>query len=181
MTQNTLPLSRTEQCVLREVRGFTPQMGQLVHMLEYVRHNTADVVKDLSVQQLDTLIFPDGNTIGMLLAHIAGIERSYQGITFEGKRPDGTLPEFKLGEVGRQTFQALPVHDYLEELRVVREVTLSTLRQKDDEWLTLTYQPWGNRDWNNHFCWFHVLEDELRHQGQIVILKKEIARRQNQS
>lgn len=27
---------------------------------------------------------------------------------------------------------------------------------------------------NNFFCWFHVLEDELNHDGQIKILRKEI-------
>lgn len=178
MIDNKLPLSRDAQCVLRGVQGFTPLVGQLVHMLEYVRQNTIDAVRNLTVQEVDTLVFPNGNTIGMLLAHIAGIETGYQGLTFRGERPDGNRPEYHLGGSGLQTFKNLSVEHYLSRLEEVRRSTLHDLSERDDDWLKLTYQPWGNRNWNNHFCWFHVMEDELRHQGQIVILKKEIRRRE---
>ena len=173
-----LPLSRRDFYTFTDLEGFTAHVSRLVHMLEYVRANTLQAVAGLTTRQLDLQLFPNGNTIGMLLAHIAGIERSYQAVTFRGEYLSPDLPEFALGETGRAHFQGRPLGFYLERLTSARAETLEQLRQRDDEWLHHTYQPWGPVDWSNDFCWFHVAEDEMRHQGQIVILAKEIKRRE---
>lgn len=177
MTPLCLPLSRKDFYIFDDLEGFTPHLSRLVFMLEYVRFNTLEAVKALTIDQLDAQVFPEGNTIGLLLAHIAGIERSYQAVTFWGEHLPANLPEFALGEVGRTHFQGFPLDFYLERLASTRAETLEQLRRRDDAWLHHSYQPWGRNDWNNYFCWFHVAEDELRHQGQIVMLVKEIKRR----
>jgi hypothetical protein len=46
-------------------------------MMTYVRRTTLQAVEGLNVAQLDYLVRPDGNTIGMLLAHMAAVEDEY--------------------------------------------------------------------------------------------------------
>ncbi|WP_102126709.1 DinB family protein [Deinococcus planocerae] len=176
--ENGLYFQHKDECFLiGDLPEFSPGISRLVYMMEYVRRTTLDAVKGMTVEQLDTQVLEEGNTIGMLLAHITGIEESYQGVTFNNTRPSQGLPEHVLGESGRRVFSGHPLEWYLDRLASSRRRTLLELAQKDDDWLYKPYQPWGNKTWDNNFCWFHVIEDEIRHQGQIIILRKEIAHR----
>ena len=172
MTEHHLPLSRTDHLVITDLEGYAPHIARLIHMMSYVRNTTLRAVEGLTVQELDTLVNPEGNTIGMLLAHIAGLEEGYQGITFQGVRPDSTRAELRLGNAGRREIHSQPLERYVERLNEVRQETLAGLRDRDDQWMAHEYSPWGRDTWNNHFAWFHVMEDEIRHQGQIILLKK---------
>lgn len=176
--ENGLYFRHKDECfVVGDLPEFSPGISRLVFMMDYVRRTTLDAVRDLTVEQLDAQVLAGGNTIGMLLAHIAGIEESYQGVTLGNTRPPQGLPEHVLGESGRRIFSGHPLEWYLDRLASSRKQTLLELSRKDDEWLYKPYQPWGNKTWNNFFCWFHVIEDEIRHQGQVIILRKEIVRR----
>lgn len=176
--ENGLYFRHRDECFLvGDLPEFSPGISRLVFMMDYVRRTTLDAVAGLTVDQLDARVFEEGNTIGMLLAHIAGIEESYQGVTFDNTRPLPGLPEHVLGESGRRVFNGHSLEWYLDRLASSRTRTLQELSWKDDGWLYQPYQPWGNKTWNNYFCWFHVIEDEIRHQGQIIILRKEIVRR----
>lgn len=54
--------------------------------------------------------------------------------------------------------------------------TLKALAQLDDTWLNEIH-PFGNaKHANNHRKWFHVLEDELSHRGQILLIRKRLPR-----
>lgn len=172
--------SQTQLLNFADLEGFTPHMARLVHMLEYVRWLTLVEVKGLTTEQLDIQVLPNGNTIGMLLAHIAGIEKSYQIATFAQEDAPSDLPELMLGEMGRLQFKEKALDFYLDRLSCVRTETLERLKERDDVWLDHTYEFEGSPSWNNYFGWFHVLEDEIRHQGQIAILRKEIERRENE-
>lgn len=52
---------------------------------------------------------------------------------------------------------------YIERSASVRERTLAELRNRSDEEREVS----PGRVTNHYFCWFHVIEDELNHRGQI--------------
>jgi len=68
--------------LIGDVDGFTPQVGRLVSMLNYVRHTTLEAAAGLAPSQLDYLPDAQSNSIGALLAHIAAAEVGYQAATF---------------------------------------------------------------------------------------------------
>ena len=161
--------------VFRDLETYAPHISRLVFMLDYARRNTLADVRGLSAEQLDTQVMREGNTIGMLLAHIAQVEATYQSVTFRGVRPSGLAAEPVLSDAGREKFRDNDLHHYHEHLRAVRAETLADLRKRDDAWLHQEYTPWPNGvPMNNFFGWFHVLEDEVNHGGQIRILRKEL-------
>ena len=44
--------------------GYSPQIGAMVAMLNYMRHTIVNTVKDLSVEELDWQMDEDSNSIG---------------------------------------------------------------------------------------------------------------------
>lgn len=161
--------------VFRDLGLYTPHISRLVFMLDYARRNTLESVWGLTQEQLDAPVMKQGNTIGMLLAHIAQVEETYQSVTFRGVRPAGDVAEPVLGDAGREKVRGRELSDYLDYLKAVRAETLMELQRKDDAWLHAEHAPWPNKvPMNAFFCWFHVLEDEINHGGQIRILRKEL-------
>lgn len=160
--------------VFRDLSAFTPGVSRLVFMLDYARRTTLDSVAGLSTAQLDAQPLTQGNTIGLLLAHAAHVEATYQSVTFRGVLPSGRNAESVFGAAGRKTYRGHDLAFYLERLRATRDETLSELARRDDAWLHEAYRPWGETPMNNLFCWFHVAEDEINHRGQIRVLRKEL-------
>jgi hypothetical protein len=60
---------------------------------------------------------------------------------------------------------------YHDALRTAREKTLEDFVSVDDDWLD---QPrtFAGHPANRHFYWLHLLQDEARHTGQIVLMRK---------
>ena len=54
---------------------FTPRIGALVEMLAYARMTTLQDVQGMSTEQLDAVPPGFSNSVGMLLAHIAAVDR----------------------------------------------------------------------------------------------------------
>jgi uncharacterized damage-inducible protein DinB len=166
------------KCVrIESLPGFSPLIGRLVSMLTLVRRETLVVVADLSMEQLDHLHDANSNSIGALLAHMAAAERVYQVVTFEERDP---TPDEKaqigdalsLGADGRRTLRGKTLDYYIDELATVRRITLATFAARDDVWLerSLAHVP----EMNAHWAWFHVMEDEIGHRGQIRWLRARI-------
>ena len=160
--------------------GYTPTIGRLVGMLAYTRQTLLSAVAGLAREQLDHLHDPASNSIGALLAHVAAVERWYQTFTFEARPPyehetRELAPALDLGDEGRRTLRGRELGEYLEELARVRRVTLEHLAKRDDAWFeaTLPHAP----NMNPHWAWFHVMEDELSHRGQIRWLRARLGRR----
>ena len=161
--------------VFRDLTRFSPHVSRLVFMLDYARRNTLESVQGLSVKQLDTQVMREGNTIGVLLTHISQVEETYQAVTFQGVRLVGDAAKSVFDRSEQQEIKENELSYYLEHLKAVRAETLTELQKRDDDWLHKEHVPWPNNvPMNNFFCWFHVLEDELNHGGQIKILRKEI-------
>src|SRR5689334_7434272 len=154
--------------------GYSPTIARLVGMLTYARSTTLRAVDGLTMPELDHLQDGDSNSIGALLAHIAAVERCYQIMTFEERllSPDENerwAAALQLGALGRAALRGKPLAEYLDELAAVRAATLAGLAARDDAWLerSVAVAPRINAHW----AWFHVMEDEVNHRGQIRWLR----------
>ncbi|UOQ45478.1 DinB family protein [Halobacillus salinarum] len=165
---------------IKSVERFAGRIGELASMLDHTRAVTLEEVKDLNDYELDYLVDEGSNTIGSLLLHIASIEFVHQIISFENR--DLHKEELKkwqtaleLGSKARTQIRKNGVEYYLYELAQVREQTLRTFEHFTEEWL-FEERVWDNgTPYNNYYLWFHVLEDEINHRGQIRAIKRWIA------
>lgn len=161
--------------------GYTPQVGTLVSMLNWMRDVVVRSVRNLDTHGLDYLLDEESNSIGAMLWHLAAIERVYQEQTFDGKMWSGLsdLDASKwsdaehLGDNGRANIKGYDIDFYLDLLDNVRTFTLAELRSRDDEWLMRKSRGWGSTV-NNYCKWFHVCEHESNHNGQIKFIKSRI-------
>jgi hypothetical protein len=53
--------------------------------------------------------------------------------------------------------------------------TLEDFQTLEDNWLYIETDFWDSKRANNYFKWFHVLEDEINHRGQIQFLRQRIS------
>ena len=159
--------------------GFAPAIGRLVGMLSYARETLLAAVEGLSRDQLDHLHDATSNSIGALLGHAIAVERWYQILTFEERKPSAGeeaawSAALDLGEQGRRAIRGRELQSYVNELARTRQVTLASLSKRDDGWLEapLAAAP----EMNAHWAWFHVAEDEISHRGQIRWLRARLPR-----
>ncbi|MCA0982937.1 DinB family protein [Halobacillus yeomjeoni] len=165
----------TYEC--KPAAGYTDKIGELVFMLEHVRAVTISEIEALRVEDLDRIPGQGGNTIGALLMHMAAIEKVHQLISFENR--DINEAEFEqwgaaleLGELGRKNIQGNPIEFYTDLMKETRNQSLCMLKRKSDEWL-YERNEWPNGlGYNNYYLWFHVLEDEINHRGQIRMIQR---------
>ncbi|MFD2245523.1 DinB family protein [Pontibacter ruber] len=153
-------------------QGFSPQIGTLVSMMNWMRMVVLGSVQQMTVEELDYLHDAKANTIGAMLLHLAATERFYQVNTFEGKpweraeNRQWDIP-LNLGAAARKHIKGNSLNYYQNILEETREKTLTEFRKRDDAWLMAVDRkwPWGP---TNNFCkWFHVCEHESNHNGQI--------------
>lgn len=169
-------LNDNKLLLVGEQDGVRGDFSTLKSMMNYVRKTTLEAVKDITVEELDYLHSPEGNTIGMLLSHIAGVEYFYQVDTFE-KRDLNEEEEKKwllgldLGDVARAKIKGHDVGYYIDLLHTVREDTYRKFNTLPDEWL-FEKEEFGKTKATNYFKWFHVFEDEINHRGQIRMIRK---------
>jgi uncharacterized damage-inducible protein DinB len=158
---------------------YSPHLGTLVSMLNWMRGVILQPVRGLTVAQLDYLHDAKANTIGALLLHLAAIERLYQVHTFDGRKWNDVDDNDKkqwgaaagLGKDARKSIKGNNLAYYLDKLKEVREHTLAELQKRDDAWL-MQVDPDGFGGPTNNYCkWFHVCEHESNHNGQIKWIK----------
>lgn len=165
------------------IKGYTPHIGTMVTMLNYMRKTIVNRLTNLSIKELDFLLDAEANSIGAILLHMVAIDVYYQGDTFDGKSwsfenekdSKALVAAMDLGDQGRELIKGYPIDFYLEALEESREFTLNQLKEKDDEWLLKEDYSWSRRNpVNNYWKWFHVCEHESNHNGQIRIIRKRI-------
>jgi uncharacterized damage-inducible protein DinB len=167
--------------LIGDVPGFTPQVGRLVSMLDYVRHTTLAAVAGLGLDELDYVHDAQSNSIGALLSHIAAAEVGYQAATFQGRELNAQEKQewdaaLALGDRARQEIRSHGLAYYLSRLEQVRATTLLELGRRDDGWLQEETAFGNGQRVNNYFKWFHVLGHELNHRGQIRWLRTRASR-----
>ncbi len=159
--------------------GYTPEIGTLVSMMNWMRNTMLRPLYGMSQKDLDYLHDANSNSVGAMLMHLVATERYYQRNTFEnelhfepGTEADGLYEAASnLGDAGRATFKGKELDYYLEKLEASRALSLKELAKYDDSWLEVVdTQFWGSPT-NNYCKWFHVVEHESNHNGQIKYLK----------
>jgi hypothetical protein len=163
------------------VKGFTPQIGAMVGMLNNMTSRVERDVIELTREELDNLMDGKANTIGALLLHMAAAEAYYQVATFENREFNEEEKKkwqvaLDLGDEARKTIKGHDVKYYLDIYKEVRKKTLEEFRKRNDEWLFQT--PAGTDSYNNYFSWFHMAEHQSSHLGQIRIIKKRLPERE---
>jgi hypothetical protein len=165
------------QYEIKPVAGYSPQIGFMVDMLEDLKSRITSGVRDLNQQQTDFLFDADANSIGALIMHLAATESYYLTETLEGRSwtaEEAALWETAsgLGPESRKEFQDKPITYYLDLWDGVRAKTLAGLKARDDQWFASEIEP----GINNHWAWFHVMEHQANHMGQIELIKNRFAK-----
>jgi len=167
--------------IIGPMEGYSPQIGTLVSMLNWIRNSVLRAVKDLKPNELDYLIDSKANTIGALLMHLAATDTVYQDLTFynlkdfsdANKKRWGVAME--LGEEGRKQIKGNNLDYYLSALEEVREKTLTEFKKRDDKWFAEVDPSFFGGMPTNNFCkWFHVCEHEANHRGQMTVIRKHL-------
>jgi len=159
------------------VKGYTPQIGTLVTELNNLSTRVEEAVKSLSQPELDFLLDENANSIGALVMHLAATEKLFQINTFENRRTFNDEENEKWGDAytlgagARKKFTGKEISYYLDQYKEVRKKTLEELRKRNDDWLAITAP---NGASNNHYQWFHVMEHQSSHLGQILLIKKRL-------
>lgn len=163
------------QYEIKPEKGYTPQIGIMVDMLEDLKNRIDNMVKDLNQEQTDFLFDEKANSIGALIMHLAATEAYYQVETLEGRKWTDEESEMwqvagGLGPEAREKFKNQPIHYYLDIWDDVRAKTLDGLKAKDDVWFASNI----DEGVNNHWAWFHVMEHQANHMGQIALIKSRL-------
>lgn len=160
--------------------GYSPMVGLLVAMLDASRASTVDAVAGLDPAALDHQHDGSANPIGALLAHTAAIEWCYAAATLGSAPPNAEewaewQPFLQLGPAAWAAARGRSLAAHLERLRAVRARTLDGLRAVDDARLADSVTlPWLRGPATHLWVWYHVVEDELNHRGQIRWLRSRL-------
>lgn len=165
-----------QEARIGNVEGASPKIGDMISMLEDLKDRVERTVKNMSQYEIDYLHDDEANRIGALVMHLAAAEKYYQVFTFENR---GFNEEEKktwqkaldLDQGGRDEFKGHNIQYYLDIYNEVRAKTISELKKRDDSWFAEVQTRY---DWTNQYCWFHVMEHQSSHLGQILFLKKRI-------
>ena len=157
-------------------KGYSPQIGTTVSMLEDLKSRVTRSVQNLNQDETDFLLDKEANRVGALVLHLAATEKYYQVYTFENRgfnKEEAQQWEaaLSLGGNARERFTNKPISYYLNLWDEVRTETLRLLKTKDDKWFSKKVK---GGSMNNHWAWYHVMEHQANHMGQIRLITKRI-------
>jgi len=165
----------TAQYKIKPAEGYSPQIGLMVHMLEDLKIRITEQVQDLNQSETDFEFDEKSNSIGALVMHLVATEAYYQIETLEDRQ--WTREEQKLYGVGaglnnesKQKLKEKPIQHYLDLWNEIRQKTLSGLKMKDDAWFASEIE----EGINYHWVWYHVMEHQANHMGQIALVKNRL-------
>ncbi len=173
---STFALSAYGQNIIRPVKGYTTQIGTMVSMMQDLKARITRSVQNLNQKETDFLLDKNANRIGALILHLAATEKYYQLYTFENRgfnKEEKAIWEtaLNLGNAARETIKNQPMEYYLNIWDEVRKESLRLLRRKDDKWFEAKVK---GSSMNNHWAWYHVMEHQANHMGQIRLIIKRI-------
>ena len=163
------------QNIIKTPKGYSPQIGTTVSMLQDLKRRVTNSVQNLTIKETDFLLDENANRIGAMILHLAATEKYYQLYTFEnrGFNKDEKMWEaaLNLGKDAREKLKNKPVKYYLDIWNDVRNKTLELLKTKDDKWFNAMVK---RSNMNNYWAWYHVMEHQANHMGQIRLIIKRI-------
>ncbi|RZN82599.1 MAG: DUF664 domain-containing protein [Winogradskyella sp.] len=155
-------------------KGYSNDIGNMISMLDNLKGRVERIVKNMDQDATDFLLDENANTPGAMIFHLAATEVYYQIYTLEGRQFNkeeeakwGTA--LSLGEKARTEFKEKPIKYYLDIFDEVRKKTKKLLKEKDDDWFAMK-----NGGMTNHWAWFHVMEHQANHMGQLAMISKRI-------
>jgi hypothetical protein len=160
------------------MEGYTPQIGTLISMLDWLSYTVISYNKKLTVAQLDYVHDEDSNSIGSLMMHVAATEVIYQDITFKNLNDFSPANKEKwgvamdLGKPAQEKIKGNPLSYYEQLMKEVRDATKAEMKKRDDAWLLSGETKEWN--WNNYCKWFHVAEHYANHRGQMTWYAKRL-------
>ena len=163
------------QYEIKPEEGYTPQIGIMVDMLEEIKDRITENIRDLDQVETDYLFDDKANSIGAIIMHLAATESYYQVETLEERTWTDKEGEFwriagGLGTESRDKLKGKPIKYYLDLWDQVREKTLEGLKARNDEWFASSIE----EGMNYHWAWFHILEHQANHMGQIALIKNRL-------
>jgi uncharacterized damage-inducible protein DinB len=158
------------------VEGASPKIADMISMLEDLKDRVEETVKNMDQYEIDYLHDEKANRIGALVMHLAAAEKYYQVFTFENREFNEEEKKkwetaLNLDKGARDEFKGHDIQYYLDIYNEVRAKTISELKKRDDAWFVQVQKKY---DMSNQYCWFHVMEHQSSHLGQILFLKKRI-------
>jgi len=167
-------LNINAQYKIEPPKGYTNDIGNMVSMLDNLKSRVERIVSNLNQEQTDFLLDEDANRIGAIIYHLAATEAYYQAYTFENRGFNKQEQEkwdvaLNLGEIARNELKGKPISYYLDIYDEVREKTKELLKTKDDKWFSKK-----NGSMSNHWAWFHVMEHQANHMGQLALITKRL-------
>ncbi|MEH6682430.1 MAG: DUF664 domain-containing protein [Sediminicola sp.] len=154
--------------------GYSHDIGTMIVMLDNLKGRVESMVKNLDQESTDFLMDDESNRIGAIIYHLAATEAYYQVYTFENRGlTDEENAEWEvalnLGDAARKKLKEKPIGYYLDIYDKVREKTKTLLKTKDDTWFAA-----DNGSMSNQFAWFHVMEHQANHMGQLALITKRL-------
>ncbi|SMC84107.1 DinB family protein [Moheibacter sediminis] len=149
-------------------------------MLGDLKKRVTNNVQKLNQEETDFLMDAESNRMGAIILHLAATEKYYQVYTFENREFNADeakkwMPALELGEPARNEFKGNPIDYYLKIWDDVRNETLALLKTKDDKWLNSKIE--NDSLMNNHWAWYHVMEHQANHMGQIALIRKRLPKK----
>ncbi len=167
-----IALSIHGQNVIKPAKGYSENIGNMITMLDDLKGRITRSVSNLDQKGTDFLLDDNANRIGAMIIHLAATEVYYQKYTFEGRGFNEAENEkwgaaLSLGDEGRKDLLGQPISYYLEIWDEVRAKTKELLKEKDDVWFA---KKTTGSSMNNHWAWYHVMEHQANHMGQIRLV-----------
>lgn len=167
-------LNLQAQYEIEPSKEYSHDMGNMIVMLDNLKGRVEGLVKNLNQEQTDFLLDENSNRIGALIYHLAATEAYYQVFTFEKREfneeeKQKWMMALSLGDEAREEFQGKPIQYYLDLYDSVRNRTKELFQTKDDKWFSKK-----NRGMSNHWAWFHVMEHQANHMGQLAYITKRL-------
>ncbi|MBT8263398.1 MAG: DinB family protein [Bacteroidia bacterium] len=169
-----LTITASAQNTIKPLKGYSNDIGNMVAMLEDLRGRVTRSVANLSQDETDFLLDDKANRVGALILHLAATEKYYQVYTFENRSFNTEEQKqweiaLNLGDIARETIKGKPIRYYLDIWNEVRAETKALLKTKDDKWFKSRV---NGSSMNNHWAWYHVMEHQANHMGQIRLITK---------
>ena len=144
----------------------------MVAMLEGLKHQITEEAQGLSQSETDFKFNEKANSIGALVMHLVATEAYYQIETLEGRQwTDEGKSLWGIGaglnEESKSQLKEKRMRYYLDLWNQLCQKTLDVLKTKDDAWFASEI----DEGTNYHWAWYHVMEHQANHMGQIALVK----------
>lgn len=171
-----LILAKSNAQEIKPQQGYSHDIGNMVAMLDDIKGRIHRITMNLNQDQVDFLLDDQANRIGAMVMHLASTEAFYQVYTFENREFNAEeeakwMTGLMLGENARNEFQGKPISYYFEIWDEVRAKTKELLKDKDDDWFASKRK---GTEMNNYWAWFHVMEHQSNHMGQIALIRSRL-------